>query len=604
LLKEGVILLNTHLLTKSYSGRTLFRDVSFGVNEGDRIGLVGPNGAGKSTLLKALFGTVDADGGTISRKRGLRLGFMEQTPSFEPDATILSAVLEKAVDPNESLAQAMTVMAQLNLNTFDENKLVSELSGGWRKKVALAREVVSEPELLLLDEPTNHLDVTSILWLEEYLKSAPFAVMMVTHDRLFLQRVATRILDLDPRNPNSLLSVDGDYTTYMAAKEHELSALERQERVQRNQLRREMEWLSRGSLARQTKQSARIEAAAELKESVYALEKQNRPRALDLEFGDAESGPKKLVELEGVSKSYDGRILFENLDLIIGRRSRLALLGDNGTGKSTLIKLILGLEQPDNGKIKRADKLQYSHFEQGRDTIDPTLSVLQNICPEGDYVICQGSALHVRSYLDRFLFPGIKAELPAAKLSGGEQARLRLAQLMLNSSQILVLDEPTNDLDTDTLEVLETALKEYNGAVILVTHDRYFMDAVADEILAFPPTPESPKRLERFASYFQWESWREEQIATLRQKAKARAREEAPAPAKQKMSYKEKFELENMESTIMKIEKRIEELSSQSVLPEVLSDHKKLSEIHTALAEAQAELDGKFQRWAVLEAKK
>lgn len=598
-----MILLNTHQLTKSFSGRTLFKDVSFGVNEGDRIGLVGPNGAGKSTLLRALQGQMDVDSGTVSRKRGLRLGFMEQMPSFSDDATIMSAVLERAADPNESFALAMEVMAHLNLGIFDENKLVSELSGGWRKKVALAREVVSEPELLLLDEPTNHLDITSILWLEEYLKNAPFAVMMVTHDRLFLQRVANRILDLDPRNPNSLLSVNGDYTTYMEAKEHELSALERQEKVQRNQLRRETEWLRRGSIARQTKQSARIEAAAALKENVEALEKQNRPRALDIEFGDAQSGPKKLIEIEDVSKAYGDHILFRDLNLIVGRRSRLALLGDNGTGKSTLIKILLGLEEPDSGKVKRAEKLQFAHFEQGRDTIDPKLSVLKNICPEGDYVICQGSAMHVRSYLDRFLFPGIKAELPAAKLSGGEQARLRLAQLMLNSSQILILDEPTNDLDTETLEVLESALKDFNGAVILVTHDRYFMDAVADDILAFPPTKESEPVLEKFASYFQWETWYHEQLNQARVKAKAKAKA-AAAPVKQKMSFKDKFELDNMESTIMVLEKKVEELSAKSLAPDVLDDHKKLAEIHSALSEAQAELDKKFQRWAELEAKK
>ncbi len=547
---------------------------------------------------------MDVDSGTVSRKRGLRLGFMEQMPSFDGDATIMSAVLEKAADPNESFALAMTVMAQLNLGIFDENKPVSELSGGWRKKVALAREIVSEPELLLLDEPTNHLDITSILWLEEYLRSAPFAVMMVTHDRLFLQRVANRILDLDPRNPNSLLSVNGDYAMYVQAKEHELGALERQEKVQRNQLRRELEWLSRGSIARQTKQSARIEATADLKANVEALERQNRPRALDIEFGDAQSGPKKLIEIQDVTKAYGDHVLFKDLNLLVGRRSRLALLGDNGTGKSTLIKIMLGLEQPDSGTIKRADKLQYSHFEQGRDTIDPKLSVLKNLCPEGDYVICQGQAMHVRSYLDRFLFPGIKAELPAVKLSGGEQARLRLAQLMLNASQVLVLDEPTNDLDTDTLEVLESALKDFNGAVILVTHDRYFMDAVADEILAFPPTPESEPVLEKFASYFQWETWYREQLIQARNKAKARAKAEAAGPAKTKLSYKDKFELENMEAAVLALETRINELTSQSLLPEIVADHKKLGEIHSTLSSAQAELEKKFQRWAELEAKK
>jgi len=599
-----VILLNTHRLEKSFSGRTLFRDVSFGVGEGERVGLVGPNGAGKSTLLRILAGLADADSGTVSRRRGLRIGFMEQTPVFTEGATVMSSVLEKLDDPNEGMAKAFQIMAHLSLNVIGEDCLVSELSGGWKKRVALARELATEPELLLLDEPTNHLDVSSILWLEEYLRIAPYAVMMITHDRLFLQRVATRILDLDPRNPNHLLSVNGDYAMYVEAKEQELRALQRHEKVQRNQLRREVEWLSRGSIARQTKQSARIEAAAELKESVESLKAQNRPRALDIEFGQAEHSPQKLMDAQGLTKSYDGRVLFKDLDLLITKKTRLALLGDNGCGKSTLIRILLGLEEPDSGTVKRADPLQYAHFEQTRDTIDHSKSVLKNLCPEGDYVIVQGQAMHVRSYLDRFLFPGIKAELPAAKLSGGEQARLRLAQLMLNSSQVLVLDEPTNDLDTDTLEVLENALSDYNGAVILVSHDRYFMDAVADHILAFPPAQLEDPKLEKFASYFQWETWYREQMEKVRVKLKAKNSSGNEPAKKSRMSFKEKFELENMEATIMKLEQEVARLSELSQDSKILADHKKLNEVLADLGQKQSELEKKFQRWSELEAKK
>lgn len=599
-----MILLNTHQLEKSFSGRTLFKEVSFGISEGDRVGLVGPNGAGKSTLLRILSGQAEPDAGTVSRKRGLRMGFLEQTPTFKDDANVISAVLEKVQDPTEGMAKALQIMAQLDLNASGEDKLVSELSGGWKKRVALARELATEPELLLLDEPTNHLDVTGILWLEEHLRQAPYAVLMITHDRLFLQRVATRILDLDPRNPHFLLSVNGDYSTYIEAKQHELAALERHESVQRNQLRREMEWLSRGSIARQTKQSARIHAAHELKENVEALKAQNRPRSLDLEFGQAEHSPQKLIDAQNISKSYGERTLFENLDLLITKKTRLALLGDNGSGKSTLIRILLGQEEPDSGEVKRAHPLQFSYFEQGRDTIDPTKSVLKNICPEGDYVNVQGQSMHVRSYLDRFLFPGIKAELPAAKLSGGEQARLRLAQLMLNSSQALVLDEPTNDLDTDTLDILEKALSEYNGAVILVSHDRYFMDAVADHILVFPPPQLQSAKLEKFASYFQWETWHQEQMEKVRARSRTNPPDTTQSSKKSRMSFKEKFELENMESEILKLEEEIAQLTERSQDSNVLSDHKQLTEILSTLGERQDALDRKFARWAELEAKK
>ncbi len=436
-----MILLNTHKLEKGFSGRTLFRDVSFGISEGDRIGLVGPNGAGKSNA-------------TSNHCRNGRLrwwsGFAQARladwlprtdPFFRRWGHRYVLGPRKVGRSQRRHRKSHAHHGPLELTKF-EDKLVNEMSGGWRKRVALARELATEPELLLLDEPTNHLDLTSILWLEEYLRNAPYAVLMITHDRLFLQRTVNRVLDLDPRNPNFLLTVDGDYAQYLQAKEHELKALQRHERVKSNQLRREVEWLSRGSIARQTKQSARIEAAAALKQDVEALRAQNRPRALDIEFGQAENSPQKIMDAQGLSKSYGERTLFANLDLLITRKTRLALLGDNGSGKSTLIKILLGQEEPDEGSVKRADPLIYSHFEQNRDTIDYDKSVLKNICPEGDYVHVQGQAMHVRSYLDRFLFPGIKAELPASKLSGGEQARLRLAQLMLKSSQVLVLDEP------------------------------------------------------------------------------------------------------------------------------------------------------------------
>lgn len=599
------ILLNTHNLEKSFSNRLLFRDVSFGINENERIGLVGPNGAGKSTLLKIIAGLIESDGGSVTTKKGLRLGFMEQTPTFKPNVQLLDCILEKCHDKDDSYAKAYELIAALELSDFGEDHLVQKLSGGWQKRVALARELILEPDLLLLDEPTNHLDVTSILWLEEFLLSASFSVLMVTHDRLFLQRVVNRVLDLDPRNPNYILSADGDYSQYLTTKDQELAALQRQERVQQNTLRRELEWLSRGAIARLKKQTARIKSAEKLRDDVEELQRKNQKKTVNLEFGEAGHSPKRLIEAKKISKKFSGDPLFSELDLLITPTTRLALLGENGSGKSSLIKVLLGLEKPDSGQVKMTDEIKVSYFEQGRETLDFNQSVLKNLCPEGDFVYFQGNYIHVRSYLDRFLFSGTKPDLPVGKLSGGEQARLRLAQVMLKPCQVLVLDEPTNDLDSDTLDVLEEALKQFQGAVILVTHDRYFLDAVSNQILAFPPKEFSGRglALQTFADYFQWENWFTEERARPSKKAEPLPAHEQVSGPKAKLSFKEKFELENMESTITALETEIRDLELMSCSAEVLTDHKRLAEIHTKLANKQSELETKFKRWGELEKK-
>lgn len=598
-----MILISAHKLEKSFASRTLFENVSFGIEDRDRVGLLGPNGAGKSTILKILTGQAEPDEGNVSRKKNLRVGFLEQTPEFAEGATLLASILEKCEDEGESTARALELMAHLDLVSFDSDMLISKMSGGWRKRVALARELVLDPELLILDEPTNHLDLSGILWLEDYLKDAPFALLMVTHDRLFLQRVCNRIMDLDSRNPNYLLNIKGDYAEYLETKELELASLKRHEQVEKNRLRRETEWLHRGSIARQTKQSARINAAADLKEDVRELRAKNQQKSVDIEFGEAGHSPKKLVEAVGISKAYGERSLFTDLDILLTPKSRLGLLGDNGTGKSTLIKVLLGLEKPDSGSVKIADKIEVAYFEQGRETLEPSKSVLKNLCPEGDYVFFQGQSIHIRSYLDRFYFSGHKAEMPVVKLSGGEQARLRIAQLMLKQSQVLVLDEPTNDLDTDTLNSLEESLKGFNGAVILVTHDRYFLDAVANQILAFPKPTDSNQSLQKFSSYFQWENWYTEEQLKARQTQKQRTENKSGAP-KSKLSFKEKFELENIEGEISKLEQDLNDLTERSSDPETIKDHKKLAQIHSQLAAVQSAIEQKYTRWTELEAKK
>lgn len=599
-----MLLINTHKLEKSFAGKTLFKNVSLGIEEGERVGLVGPNGAGKSTLLKILAGQMKADGGDVTGKKGLKIGFLDQTPLFKKDETIYEAILSKCFDPDDSIAQAYEWMARLELTQFGENFLVKDLSGGWKKRVALARELVLEPELLMLDEPTNHLDVSSILWLEEFLATAQFATLIITHDRLFLQRATNKIFDLDPKNPNYLLSVKGGYIEYLEAKDQLLAAQEQKETVMKNTLRRETEWLRRGAKARQTKQKARIERAGTLKDDVSDISAKNASRTVKIEFKDADRNPQKLISLENVSKAYGERVLFEDFTLLVNPKTRLALLGDNGSGKSTLIRIMLGQEDADSGKVSRADNLKVAYFEQNRETLEPKKSVLKNICPDGDYVHYQGNYVFARSYLERFQFNRQQMDLPVEKLSGGEQARLRLAQLMLNEAQVLILDEPTNDLDVGTLTVLEESLRDFNGAVILVTHDRFFMDQVASHIMAFHKRPDGTNAMENFTGYLQWEEWFEDQKEQEILEKKAEAKRASQASGKPvKLSFKEKYELENMETTVLGLEEKLGKMQTEAGSPEVTSNAKRVQELFAEIGKTQSEIDRLYARWSELEAK-
>jgi ATP-binding cassette subfamily F protein uup len=610
------ILISVQKLEKSFGARTLFRGLSFGIETGNRIGLIGPNGAGKSTLMKIIANQMDADQGEVVRARGLRLGFLEQSPEFREGITVFEAVAEGLADP-EDYGPVYEWLAKLELTEGDRSpdQMVSDLSGGWRKRVALARELVKNPDLLLLDEPTNHLDLESILWLEKFLQEAPFATLTITHDRLFLQRVSNRIFDLDKRNPDGLLVIQGDYTDYLEAKELLINSLQRHEEVVKNTLRRETEWLRRGAKARQTKQKARIERAGDLKDEAEDLKERNQMRTANIDFQSAERHPQKLIEAKGISKSYDGRKLFGPIDLLVTPKTRLGLLGSNGSGKTTLIRTLLGQEAPDTGTVRQADRLQAAYFAQYRDELDPDLSLLRTICGDGDYVNFRGTSVFNRSYLSRFLFRTDQMDLPVGKLSGGEKARLRVAQLMLEKANVLILDEPTNDLDMATLDVLEESLRDFDGAVILVTHDRYFLDQVANEILAFSPGKNSPTGLERFADIAQWETWVEQGSKALNS-VKISETAEAPAPAatsvgtkptaaagksKKKLSYKDQRELDGIEEVILGKEAQLTHWQAESLKPEHASNSKKLIEVSSEIAGLEKEIERLYARWAELE---
>ena len=613
------ILASAQDLEAGFGARPLFSGVSFTIEDGERIGLIGPNGAGKSTLLRILAGAASPDGGQLSRRRGLRVGHLAQVPHLTPGTTIEQIVHEGiAADDWERQREAQAVMAKLALGGrgsgagISPSTVVDALSGGWKKRVALARELSRHPDLLLLDEPTNHLDVESIEWIEELLAAAPFATVTVTHDRLFLQRVATRILELDRRNAGGLLSVAGDYTAYLRVKEEAMHAQERREVVLRNTLRRETEWLRRGAAARTTKQQARIQRAGTLASDVAELTTRNQQRAVAMDFEAQERRPKRLIEARGIGKSYGGRAIFRGVSALLGPGVRLGLLGANGSGKSTLIRVLLGEEPPSEGTVVRADGLEVAYFAQNRETLDPERSVADTVCPDGDFVLYRGARVHVRGYLERFLFSSEQTDMAVGKLSGGEQSRLLLAQLMLRPAQLLVLDEPTNDLDMATLAVLEESLTGFPGAVLLVSHDRYFLDQVATTILAFDDAADGGgdgARVVPFASLAQWEAWRAEQRDAA--SAKAAADRASPssadgpaAPAKKRLGYLEQREYDGIEAAIATAEAALQAAVAESEHPENASDAARLIELLRQIDERRAEVDRLYARWGELESKR
>jgi ABC transport system ATP-binding/permease protein len=609
-----MILIGAHQISKTYATKPLFRNLTFSIESGERIGLIGPNGAGKSTLLKILAGQQDIDEGRMSMTKGLKVGFLEQVPKFSDGATIFSTLNEGCIDPLdwEEMSRVQEMISKLNLGGFDPDTLVTNLSGGWKKRVALARELVRQPDLLLLDEPTNHLDVESILFLEEFMNSAPFATLTITHDRLFLQKIASRIIELDSRHEGGLLSVKGTYADFIESRNNQMAIQESKEQKLKNTLSRETEWLRRGSIARQTKQSARIEAAGALAETVSELSGRNRQSSIKFDFISMEKNPKKLIEAKGVSKAFNGVVVVPPIDLIIGPKSRIGLMGSNGCGKSTLIKLLTQDLETDTGSVSHAERLKVSYFEQNRDSLDPNSTVSKTVCPHGDHVDYGGQKVHVRSYLTRFLFKPDQMEQPVYKLSGGEQSRLLIARLMLVEANLLVLDEPTNDLDMATLESLAEVLGEFNGAILLVTHDRYFLDQMTNLILAFGVNEKGEKIIDPMVGLSQWEIWYDEQLQIQnklknqktnkladKRTASDQAASAAQAP-KKKLSSKEQGELSKIEENILKAEQVLVALTEKSVSEEVRSDAKKMTEVANELAAAQIEVDRLYARWQKL----
>jgi ATP-binding cassette subfamily F protein uup len=473
------------------------------------------------------------------------------------------------------------------------------LSGGWRKRLALAEALVKRPDVLILDEPTNHLDLDGIQWLERLLMTAPFACIAVSHDRYFLENVATRMAEIDKAYEDGIYVVDGNYARFLERKQEYLQAQAKRQEALETIVRRELEWLRRGPKARTTKAKARIDQAGRYIDELSDTESRGRTSTARIDFSASDRKTKKLITAERIAKSLGGRVLFSNLDLTVSPGMRIGLVGANGAGKSTLLKLLLGEMEPDAGTIERADQLREVYFDQNRDRLDPNVSLKRALAPDGDSVIYRGRPIHVIGWGRRFLFDEEALGQPVSALSGGERARLLIARLMLMEADVLLLDEPTNDLDIPTLEVLEESLLDFPGALVLVTHDRYLLDRVSTHVLAI----EGDGSAGWYADYSQWERDRAQRAKVEEKATPPPVADKTSQATKKKLSYLDQREWDQMESRILDAETRLQGLEESLQSPEVVADGRLLAERYQEVESARAEVEKLYARWAELEAR-
>jgi len=599
------LLLGCQGIAKAYGAAPLFADVSFGIHESDRIGLVGPNGSGKSTLLRVLAGLETPDAGTIALRRLARLAYVPQHPDFPSDRT-LAEVLAHALQgdpldqPLDEAARHTRVQMTLGRAGFaDPDATPATLSGGWRKRLAIARALVRAPDLLLLDEPTNHLDLDGILWLEQLLRDEAAAFLVVSHDRWFLEHVAGRMLDLDPVHAGGFFQTRGRYSEFLERKDAALREQARWQETLANRVRSEIDWLRHGPKARTTKSQARIREAGRLIEGLAGVDARQERRAATIEFSATERRTKRLVVVEHAAKQLGERRVLDDVSLVLSPGTRLGVLGANGSGKSTLIRLITGELAPDRGRIERATGLRIAALDQDRSQLDPSVTLRRALAPQGDQVVFGERPIHVAGWARRFLFAPEQLSLPVGRLSGGEQARVLVATLMLQPADVLVLDEPTNDLDIPTLEVLEEALIEFPGAVVLVTHDRFLFEQVATTVLALDGRGAATP----FADYRQWEAARRERAAAA-PKPRSPSVPVAAKAATKRLTWAEQREWDAIEAAIVAAEETLARCHEAAHDPAVATRAEELAARCRALQDAHEEVDRLYARWAELDAKR
>ena len=589
-------IINVQNLSKAFGASPLFQNVSFTVSEADRIGLIGPNGSGKSTLLGILSGQIDPDSGEVAVRKRAKMSYVVQDSRFPEDSTVRSvietALKNAGVREDERAGRLAETLGRTGFEDFDAE--ASSLSGGWKKRLAIAEALVQAPDILLLDEPTNHLDLAGIEWLEELLENSQSASVVVSHDRYFLENFATATAELSRVYSDGILRVAGNYSTFLEKKEEFLHAQAKRQEALENRVHSEIEWLRRGAKARTRKSKARIGKANQMIGELADLNNRTRSETAQIDFSATDRRTKRLIELDHIGYQIAGRTLLSDLDFIITAGMRVGLVGPNGSGKTTLLRLLRGEIEPSTGSIKQADKLRVVYFDQNRE-LDQDVTLRRALAPEGDSIIYQDRVIHVASWAARFLFTSEQLNQPISRLSGGEKARVLIAQLMLQPADVLLLDEPTNDLDIPTLEILEESLLEFRGSLVLVTHDRYLLDRVSNIVIGL----DGQGTVEKFADYSQWEVWLAEQ--EQEDKPKAATQSEPASSKKKKLSYLEAREFSTIHQRIAEAEELLREKTAAMDDPAIASDGPSLLAAHAEMEAAQKAVDALYARWAELE---
>lgn len=594
-------ILNAEKISKTYGEKVLFDKVVLGVNKGDKIGVIGVNGTGKSTFLKIIAGIEEPDAGEIVSGRGVTVSYLAQAPQFNPGDTIVGYVIKDK--NNASEAEAKTILTKLGITDFDA--AINTLSGGQRKRIALARTLVSPAEVLILDEPTNHLDSDMVIWLEEYIKKFKGELIMVTHDRYFLDNVTNRIVELDG---GKLYGYDTNYSGFLELKTQREEMERATEAKRANILRRELEWIRRGCQARSTKQQARIDRYEDMKEASRQARASFENKALEMNSVSTRLG-KKTIELSDICKSFGEKKVIDDFTYIFLRDDRIGIIGKNGCGKSTLMKIITGNLKPDSGSVEIGDTVRIGYFMQENEPLDEKMTVLEFVRSIGEYVTTATGKATASQMCEKFLFGPKSQWTPISKLSGGEKRRLYLLSVLMSAPNVLILDEPTNDLDIETLEILEDYLDGFAGIVIVVSHDRYFLDRTVDRIFSF----EGGGRLKQYEGGFsdyhekkQTENGIASDGATQSVKEAASGDMTSAKPKKYykerenklKFTYAEQKEYDTIDDDIASLESKIEELDGE--IAGAATQYSRLNELMQEKADIEAQLEHMMDRWVYL----
>lgn len=583
-----MILLTAEHLNKSYVERSLLKDVSLTVSEGDKIGVIGVNGTGKSTFLKIIAGVETPDSGKITKSAGMRIGYLPQNPVFERHNSVLEQVLSYASAGKTGSAEyeCKAILTKLGITDFDAD--VNVLSGGQKKRVAMAAALAGQVDLLILDEPTNHIDSEMVVWLENFLARYNGALLMVTHDRYFLEKVTNRIVELQD---GALTAYPANYSSYLELKAQREDMLAASERKRQSLLKKELAWIRRGARARSTKAKFRVDRYEELSSQTAPAEQQK----LQLSSVSSRLG-KKIIEIDGISKSFGGRVLFHGFSYNLMRDDRLGLIGPNGCGKSTLLKILVGLVPPDEGSISVGDTVKIGYFSQESEEMDTSLRTIDYITNIAEQIVTPDGTITASQMLERFLFPSELQYTTIGRLSGGERRRLFLLKILMEAPNVLFLDEPTNDLDIQTLTILEDYIESFAGAVVAVSHDRYFLDKIAGHIFAFQPDGTLAQYLGGYSDYL--EKRIEEQPESAQSTAADKQKPYRNKSTKLKFTFKEQREFDEIDDVIASLEQQI--ASVQKEIEAQSANFEALQELLNHKAELEEKLSDKTDRWVYL----